>query len=93
MANSYTISIVVESYSHNCHQIVIANSPIGSHHNYFFFYFPPHPDINFGDILLMDSGQDNFKVHYGNPLLTYKISPQPFPATLLLELISERLNQ
>ena len=86
------IGIVVESYNHNTHQIVVANSPIGDLHNFFFFYFPKHPDINFGDTILMDFDKDEFRIHYGNPHLTYKISPQPFPGDLLLELISERLN-
>jgi len=90
--NEATIGFVVESYRHDQHQIVVANSPVGDHPNLFFFYFPKHPDINFGDTILMDFGQDEFRIHYGNPRLTYRISPQPFPGTLLLELISERLN-
>lgn len=84
------IGIVVESYTHGENQVVVARCPdIKMHH---FFFLPKHPDINLGDVLLMNFDTDKFWVSYGNPHLTYRIFPCIFPGTLLLELIVERMN-
>jgi hypothetical protein len=83
-------AIVVESYSHGENQIVIALSrSIAMHH---FLFLPKHPDVNFGDVLLMNPHSDKYWVYHGNPHLTYRIFPHPFPGTLLLELIQAQIN-
>ena len=90
--NTNQIGIVIESYNHDAlHRVVIVQLCEGK--NYFFFYVPEHPTIEFGDILLMNFYTEKHKLRRGNDRLTYSIHPLVFPGTLLLELISERMNQ
>lgn len=84
------IGIVIESYTHGENQVVVVHCPDAKIHR--FFYLPKHPDINFGDFLLMNFHTDRFRVSYGSPHLTYRIFPLVFPGTLLWELILERTN-
>ena len=85
------VGIVTESYTHGENQVVTARSP--DIRMYHFFFLPKHPDINFGDTLLMNFDTDQFWVHHGNPHLAYRISPLVFPGTLLLELILDQMNE
>jgi hypothetical protein len=84
------IGIVVESYVHNENQVVVArSSDLETHH---FFFLPKHPDVNFGDVLLMNFKTDRYWVHHGNPYLSYRIFPREFPGTLLWELIQAQME-
>lgn len=85
------IGIVIESYNHSPqHRVLTVQA---DDKNYFFFYVPEHPAIEFGDTLLMNFYADKYLLRRGNDRLTYTIHPLPFPGDLLLELISGRLNQ
>jgi hypothetical protein len=87
------IGHVTECYNHDenhCVLTVIVNDNPWSYH---FFYIPKTPDVNFGDIIQMNFEKQQFYVFKGNSRLSYKISPQVFPGTLLVELIQERMNQ
>ena len=91
LENTTEKGIVVESYSYDSsHQVVTARCQQGKCRH--FFFLPQSPNINFGDILLMDFGQEQFHVHHGNPHLSYRIFPAVFPGTLLLELLLDNLN-
>ena len=90
LENTTEKAIVVESYNYDRHQVVTARGQEGKCHH--FFFLPASPNINFGDILLMDFGQEQFHIHHGNPNLTYRIFPAVFPGTLLLELLLDNLN-
>ena len=85
------IGIVVESYAYGENQVVIARSPDTK--IYHFFYLPSHPDINFGDTLIMIFNIERFYLSRGNPHLTYRLFPLVFPGTLLWELIFDRMNE
>lgn len=83
--------IVVECYNHDAsHRVLEVYSQ--ETRSYFFFYVSMFPQIDFGDIILMNPAEDKFYVLRGNSKLTYKITPLAFPDTLLMELISERMN-
>ena len=91
--NENIIGHVTECYDHNVsHRIleVISNDSPKAYH---FFYIPKTPDINFGDIVQMNFEKQQFYLYKGNSRLSYRILPQVFPGTLLLELIQERMNQ
>jgi len=90
--NVNQIGIVVESYNPDAqHRVVVVQLCEGK--NYFFFYVPEHPAVEFGDIFLMNFYAEKYKLCRGNDRLTYSIHPLTFPGNLLLELISERMNQ
>jgi hypothetical protein len=84
------IGEVIESYSYGENQVVTIHD-LGME-MYHFFFLPKHPNINFGDTVLMSFHSEKYWVHHGNPHLTYRIFPLVFPGCLLLELISERMN-
>lgn len=84
-------AIVVESYNYDpLHQVVTARCQKGKCRH--FFFLPQIPNINYGDIILMDFGQEEFHVHHGNPNLIYRIFPAVFPGSLLYELLLDNLN-
>lgn len=86
------IYIVVECYDHDAtHRVVVAHAST-VHKVYLFFYVGLHPEISFGDTLLVNLSDEEFYVCRGNGKLTFKITPLIFPGTLLFELLSERLN-
>ncbi len=90
IADESITAVVVESYSHDQNQIVVARSPnVAMHH---FLYLPKYPDVGFGDTLLMDIEADKYWIHHGNPHLTYRLFPHPFPGTLLWEIIQTQMN-
>ena len=90
--NVNQIGIVVESYNPDPqHRVVVVQ--LRESKSYFFFYVPEHPAIEFGDILLMNFYAEKYKICRGNDRLAYSIHPLVFPGNLLLELISERMNQ
>lgn len=90
-SNEPSTGIVIESYTHDINQVVIAREPdIKMLH---FLYLPRHPDINFGDTIIINFHTSQYWVHHGNPHLTYRIFPITFPGTLLLELISDQMNK
>ena len=83
--------IVVEIYNHNTsHCVLIVRSQ--DIKNYYYFYIPTIPQVDFGDIIEMNFLKEKFYIFRGNPRLTFKIIPSVFPGTLLWELISERIN-
>ena len=85
------IAIVTESYDQGENQVVVARDPdIVMHH---FFFLPQHPAVNFGDTLIMKLHTDKYWIHHGNPRLSYRIFPLPFPGTLLWELIQTQMNE
>lgn len=87
------IGHVIECYDHDeSHRVltVISNDVPKEYH---FFYVPKTPSISFGDIVQMNFQESKFYVFRGISRLSYKITPQNFPGTLLLELIQERMNQ
>lgn len=85
------IGIVIECYDHDIsHRIVVVRSV--DKKVYYFFYIPITPQVAFGDKFLMNFTKDQYYVSRGNSRLTYKITPLVFPGTLLLELITERMN-
>lgn len=84
------IGIVIESYLHGENQVVIAqDSELQMQH---FFFLPKHPDVNFGDTILMNFYIEKYWVHHGNPRLTYRVFPLEFPGTLLWELLFDKMN-
>ena len=86
------VGIVVESYNHDpLHRVIVAQ--LREAKSYFFFYVPESPSVEFGDILLMNFYHDRYILRRGNDRLTYTIHSLVFPGDLLLELISERMNQ
>lgn len=86
------VGTVIEVYNHDSlHRIVIVRLQEGK--NYFFFYVPEHPAIEFGDTFLMNFCTEKYRLRRGNDRLTYSIKPLEFPGDLLLELISERMSQ
>ena len=92
LENKNQIGIVVESYNPDPQHRVVVVQLCGAK-SYFFFYVPEHPAVEFGDVLLMNFYSEKYKICRGNDRLTYSIHPLTFPGDLLLELISERLNQ
>jgi len=87
------IGHVTECYNHDeSHRVleVISND---SPKEYHFFYIHKTPDIEFGDIIQMNFEKQQFYLYKGNSRLSYRIIPQPFPGTLLMELIQEKMNQ
>ena len=86
-----TTGTVIESYTHDKHQVVIAREPVIKMLH--LLYLPRHPDINFGDTIIIDFKTDQYWVHHGNPHLTYRIFSIAFPGTLLLELILDQMNE
>jgi hypothetical protein len=93
MPIQYIIGHVTECYDHDdSHRIVevIAND---CPKDYRFFYVPKTPDICFGDIVQMNFEAGEFFLFRGNSRFRYRINPEQFPGTLLLELIQQRINQ
>jgi hypothetical protein len=86
--------IVIECYDHDeSHRVlVIQSSDEPWAKEYHFFYIPKTPEVNFGDIVQMNFANSKFYVYRGSSRLSYKITPSPFPGSLLWELISEKLN-
>jgi len=84
--------IVVEIYDHNTAHRVLVVQLDDSPNAHYFSYIPKVPDVNFGDILGMNFIKNRFYVYRGSPRLKYKITPVAFPGTLLMELITERMN-
>lgn len=85
--------IVVESYNHDPLHRVVTVCLQDNIKSYFFFFVPEVPAVELGDIFLMNFYADKYYIRRGNDRLTFKITPTIFPGDLLLELISERLNQ
>jgi len=84
--------VVIECYNDTPkHRVVVIQSE-DKPRMYHFLYVPNYPDINFGDYILMNFVQDIYHLHRGNPKLTYRLHPIPFPSTLLAEIMSEYLN-
>lgn len=91
--DNYIIGHVTECYDYDeSHRImeVISNDCPKAYH---FFYIPKTPDICFGDIVQMNFEKQQFHLYRGNSRLSYRILPQTFPGTLLLELIQEKMNR
>lgn len=86
------MGVVVEVYDHDAsHRILVVQSN-DSPNVYQFFYISKTPEVNFGDIIQMNFADDKFHVCRGNSKLSYKITPLVFPGSLLMELITERMN-
>jgi len=83
--------IVVECYNHDeSHCVVVVRSRYIP--SFSFFYIPTIPSIDFGDTIEMNFKKEEFYVHRGNSRLTFKITPQEFPKTLLWELITGHMG-
>lgn len=83
--------IVIECYDHDANHrvLVIQSSDDPDAKAYHFLYIPIHPDVSFGDRILMDISKSKFYVDRGNPKLPFKLTTLTFPGDLLMELISE----
>ena len=85
------IGVIVECYDYDAtHRVLVARSQEVK--NYHFFYIPKSPQVDFGDTIQMNFVEEKFHIRRGNSKLTYKITPLVFPASLLWELITERMN-
>ena len=85
------IGIVVECFDPNAsHRVLIARSRETK--SYTYFYIPRIPVVDFGDTIQMNIAENKYYIRRGNSKLIFKITPLDFPGTLLMELISERLN-
>jgi hypothetical protein len=85
------IGIVVEVYNHtpeNCVLVVRSRDERKFH----FFYIPTNPEVSFGDFIEMNFDIEEIYVYRGNSRLTFKTNAQEFPGSLLMELITERMN-
>lgn len=91
--NEKQLGIVVEAYDYDYLRrvLVVRSQEVAKNHT--FFFIPRLPAVDFGDIIQMNFADDAFYIRRGNSRLTYRIRPLVFPGTLLLELITERLNQ
>lgn len=86
------IGIVVECYDHDAqHRILVVQSN-DSPKLYQFFYISQSPQVDFGDTIQMNFEREKFHLRRGNSKLTYSITPLIFPGSLLMELITERMN-
>lgn len=86
------IGVVIEVYDHNASHRVLVVQLDDSPNAHYFSYIPKVPDVNFGDFIEMNFTENRFYVYHGSPRLKYKITPAAFPGTLLMELITERMN-
>jgi len=86
------VGIVVECYNHDkTHQVLVVRLK-GDTRNHHFLFIPDTPAIDFGDTIHLNPAEGNYSVCRGNSKLTYKIIPQVFPGTLLMEVVQEYLN-
>jgi hypothetical protein len=90
--NQNVIGIVIEAFDHNKHSVVTVQSN-DSPKAYHFFYIAATPEVNFGDTVEMNFAEGKFYVYRGNARLTFRITPETFPGTLLMELITDHLNE
>lgn len=86
------IGIVVEVYDHDASHCVLEVQLNDSPGEYRFFFISKFPQIDFGDTIQMNFAEDKYSVLRGNSKLTFKIIPLEFPGSLLMELITERMN-
>lgn len=87
------IGFVTDCYDHDeKHRVleVQSNDQPGAK-VYHFFFIPRVPEVDFGDRIQMNFDKGEFYVYRGNSRLTFKINPEAFPGTLLIELMQQRL--
>lgn len=79
----------IEVSHHDNHQIITAKRP-GSQ-SYFWLYAGLFPEVNFGDIILLNDITGEAYLRRGNSKLTFKIHVKEFPIDILPTLILNRM--
>lgn len=83
--------IVVEAYNHDeSHRILTVR--LCEFKCHFFFYVKRDLGISFGDTIKINLPKEKFAVIRKPVEQSFEFECLPFPGTLLLELISERIN-
>lgn len=80
---------VVECFHQDAHQVIVANIPClrTGVNAQFFLYASIHPNINFGDTIILTEDTTKIILYRGNPRLSYNIHLDEFPLDLLQTLL------
>lgn len=83
--------IVVEAFDlDKTHRVLVVRN--WDKKNYIFFYIGRVPEVDMGDLIIINFSTEKYYVQHGNARLAYKVTPLEFPDDLLCELLIQRMN-